>query len=65
MEKISFEEKIEKSKAILEKLMDPEISLEDSVTFYKEGIKELLEAQKLLEEAKLAFEEYHPENEQQ
>ena len=59
MAQISFEEKIKKSKEILDKLMDPEITLENSVKFYKEGIKELQEAQKLLEEAKIAFEEFH------
>jgi len=56
---MSFEEKIKKSKEILDKLMDPEITLENSVKFYKEGLKELQEAQTLLEEAKSAFEEYH------
>jgi exodeoxyribonuclease VII small subunit len=59
MAKMSFEEKIKKSKEILDKLMDPEITLENSVKFYKEGLKELQEAQTLLEEAKIAFEEYH------
>ncbi len=59
MAQISFEEKIKKSKEILDKLMDPEITLENSVKFYKEGIKELQEAQMLLEEAKIAFEEFH------
>ena len=39
--------------------MDPEITLENSVKFYKEGLSELEEAQKLLEEAKIAFEEFH------
>ena len=60
---MSFEEKIKKSKEILDKLMDPEITLENSVKFYKEGLKELQEAQKLLEEAKIAFEEYHDKDE--
>jgi len=59
MAKMHFEEKIKKSKEILDKLMDPEITLENSVKFYKEGLKELQEAQKLLEEAKIAFEEFH------
>ena len=59
MAQLNFEEKIEKSKEILDKLMDPEITLENSVKFYKEGLKELQEAQKLLEEAKIAFEELH------
>lgn len=62
MENLNFEEKIKKSKEILEKLMDPEITLENSVTFYKEGLKELQEAQKLLDEAKIAFEEFQHEN---
>jgi len=56
---MSFEEKIKKSKEILDKLMDPEITLENSVKFYQEGIKELQEAQKLLEDAKIAFAELH------
>lgn len=65
MSEISFEDKIKKSKEILEKLMDPEITLENSVKFYKEGIRELKEAQKLLEEAKLTFEELHVDNEEE
>jgi exodeoxyribonuclease VII small subunit len=55
--KINFEEKIEKSKKLLEKLMDPEITLEESIKVYKEGKKELQEASKLLENAKLVFKE--------
>ena len=54
---ISFEEKIENAKALLEKLSNPEITLSDSVNLYKNGIKEIEEAQKLLEEAKLNFTE--------
>ena len=52
-----FESKIQKSKEILDKLMDPSISLEDSIKYYKEGIKELRDASKMLENAKLEFEE--------
>ena len=54
----SFEQKLKKSKELLEKLMNPEISLEDSMKFYKEGMKELEEATKLLEDAKLVCKEY-------
>jgi exodeoxyribonuclease VII small subunit len=61
MADISFEQKIEKSKELLEKLMNPEITLSDSVKLYKEGTDELKEAQKLLEEAKLKFELYQDE----
>ncbi len=53
----SFEEKIEKAKKILEKLMQPDITLAESVKAYEEGIKELNEATKMLEDAKLKIEE--------
>ena len=49
----SFEAKIEHVKEILQKLMDPKITLEQSVQAYKEGMEELKEASKMLEEAKL------------
>jgi len=52
-----FEKKIERSKEILDKLMDSSITLEDSMKLYKEGIKELKEASKMLENAKLELEE--------
>jgi len=52
-----FEQKIEESKKILDKLMDPAITLENSMKFYKEGIKELKEASMMLEKAKIEFEE--------
>ena len=48
----SFEEKLEHSKALLEKLMNPEITLEESVKLYEEGLKNIKEAQTLIEEAK-------------
>ncbi len=54
---LSFEQKIQKSKDILEKLMDSNISLSDSLKYYKDGTKELNEALKLLEEAKLQIKE--------
>ena len=56
--KISFEDKIEEAKKLLENLIDPEITLSKSVDVYKKGLKELEEAQKLLDEAKLEFVEY-------
>ena len=48
----TFEEKLEHSKALLEKLMNPEITLEESVKLYEEGLKNIKEAQNLIEEAK-------------
>lgn len=52
MKNESFEEKLEHSKALLEKLMNPEITLEESVKLYEEGLKNIKEAQKLIEDAK-------------
>lgn len=57
IEEQSFEEKINSAKKLLEKLTDPEITLSQSVNVYKNGMKEIEEAQKLLDEAKLQFEE--------
>ena len=56
IEEQTFEVKIEKAKELLEKLSNPQITLSDSLDIYKNGIKELEEAQKLLDEAKLIFE---------
>lgn len=53
MKNESFEEKLEYSKALLEKLMKPDITLEDSVKLYEEGLTTIKEAQKLIEEAKI------------
>ncbi len=51
-----FEGKIEAAKRIMERLMDPQIPLEESVKLYKEGMKLLKEAGRILEEAKLEVE---------
>lgn len=52
MKEQSFEEKLEHSKMLLEKLMNPEITLEESVKLYEDGLKNIKEAQTLIEEAK-------------
>jgi len=52
MKNDTFEEKLEHSKELLEKLMNPEITLEESVKLYEEGLKNIKEAQTLIEEAK-------------
>ncbi len=54
---LNFEDKIKTAKELLEKLIDPEITLQNSVKVYKDGMKEIEEAQKLLDEAKLEYEE--------
>lgn len=55
LEQLSFEDKILKAKELLEKLSNPQITLSDSIEVYKTGMKEIEEAQKLLDEAKLIF----------
>jgi len=57
VEKNRFEDKIVEAQQLLEKLIDPEITLSQSVEVYKKGMNELEEAQKLLEDAKLEFKE--------
>ena len=53
MAKAKFETKLQSAKEILETLMNPEITLEESVKAYEKGMKELSEAQKMLEEAQI------------
>ena len=54
-EKQSFEAKLESAKVILDTLSDPELSLEEGMKKYQEGIAILKEATKMLEEAKLTY----------
>ncbi|HHB93703.1 MAG TPA: exodeoxyribonuclease VII small subunit [Campylobacterales bacterium] len=49
----TFEQKLEVSKEILNRLMNPSITLEDSIKLYEEGLKNIKEAQKMIEEAKV------------
>jgi exodeoxyribonuclease VII small subunit len=56
MKNKTFEEKLTYSKTLLEKLMDPEITLEQSVKLYEEGLKTIKEAQAMIEDAKLKVE---------
>jgi exodeoxyribonuclease VII small subunit len=51
-----FELKLENIKQMLDKLTNPEISLKESVELYKNGMKEIALAQKLLDDAKCEFE---------
>lgn len=57
IENQNFENKIESAQKLLEELINPEITLSNSVAVYKKGLQELQEAQKLLEEAKLEYTE--------
>ncbi len=53
---LNFEDKLNEAKEILEKLMDSEITLEESIKLYQKGLKQINEAQKMLEEAKIKIE---------
>ena len=59
-----FEKRIERAKKILEELMEQDIPLAKSVELYKEGMKELKEAQKMLEDAKAQIKLIQQEDEQ-
>jgi len=52
----TFENKLEASKEILNKLMDPAITLEESLKLYEDGLAQIKEAQKMIEEAKVKIE---------
>ena len=54
---VDFEKKLDRAKEVLEKLMDPELTLDESVKSYKEGMKTLQDAQSILEEATLELEQ--------
>ena len=56
MQTDTFENKLEASKKILNKLMDPAITLEESLKLYEEGLAQIKEAQKMIEEAKVKIE---------
>jgi exodeoxyribonuclease VII small subunit len=56
MSEITFEQKLENAKKVLEELSNPEISLSDGMKKYTEGKELLKEATKMIEEAKLEYE---------
>lgn len=53
----NFEELIELSKKSLDELSNQNLPLKESLQIYKQGLAYLKEAQKLLEEAKLEYQE--------
>lgn len=57
MKENDFEGRLEEAKAILEKLMNPELTLEESVRAYEAGTKALKEAQQILENARKQVEQ--------
>ena len=49
----TFEQKLEESKKILNQLMNPDITLEESLKLYEHGLNEIKIAQQMIEEAKV------------
>ena len=62
MQTQTFEEKLEASKTILNQLMNPEITLEESLKLYENGLVQIKEAQKMIEEAKIKIETIEKNN---
>ncbi len=58
----NFEQKLEDAKAILQKLLESDITMSESMKAYEEGMKALQEAQKLLDEAVLHVETIKQQN---
>ena len=56
MRNSKFEIKLEASKEILNRLMDPSITLQESLKLYEEGLTQIKSAQKMIEEAKVKIE---------
>ena len=56
-EKENFETKLESAKTTLQTLMNPEITLQESVKAYEKGMDELNKAQKMLEDAQIKINE--------
>lgn len=54
---IHFEDRIARIKEIIDKLNNTEITLKDGMKLYKDGVNEIKEAQKMLENAKNLYDE--------
>lgn len=57
---LSYEARIEAAKVILKELSAPDLPLDKATALYREGTKLLEEAAKMLETAKLEYEEHQP-----
>ena len=61
-ERLSFEEALEKLESIVKQLEDEEITLEDSVKLYEEGVEMSKFCTEILEQAELKIEQVNKEN---
>ncbi|BDB63706.1 hypothetical protein T36_0145 [Helicobacter cinaedi] len=53
-----FETMLEKAKVVLNKLNSQEVTLKESLTLYESGMRYLKDAQEILEQAKLQYQEF-------
>lgn len=53
----NFEKKLQSAKETLDILMNPEITLQESMKAYEKGMKELQDAQKILQDAQIKIQE--------
>ena len=58
----TFEEKLEESKRVLNQLMNPDITLEESLKLYENGLVQIKEAQEMIEEAKVKIQTIEQNN---
>ncbi len=63
-ERLSFEEALKKLESIVEQLEDEEITLEDSVKLYEEGVQLSQFCTEILEQAELRIEQVNEANSQ-
>lgn len=63
-ERLSFEEALKKLESIVEQLEDENITLEDSVKLYEEGVKMSKFCTEILEQAELRIEQVNEANTQ-
>ncbi len=54
-EDINFEDKITKAKELLEKLSNPQITINESLKLYNDGLKELETSSKVIRRSKISF----------
>ncbi|MDR9417556.1 exodeoxyribonuclease VII small subunit [Gracilimonas sp.] len=64
-ERLSFEEALKKLESIVEQLEEEEITLEDSVKLYEEGVKMSKFCTEILEQAELRIDQVNEANTQQ
>lgn len=53
-----FETMLEKAKVVLNKLNSQEVTLKESLALYESGMRYLKDAQEILEQAKLQYQEF-------